>query len=242
MTKEVLNQTIQKSTSSIIVLRSLYNFIAIERLLGDETYIVTKMRVMSLALSSLFVLATLKENDVSGFTVAPKALRHQQHVLHSYQPAGEDVDFDFSDPSRPVVFGQRLLIPFTSASFDFGNDFQNNGPFSWLIPYSSLMGYQQGNTLVGGVSTTPSASSVSEEQRQAARQAAAESLMNISEQERATRLQYSQYMYVASALYATYSTWILDDGGIGGHFLRFIGLFPLILLARGYQLSGSGGM
>lgn len=222
------------------------------------------MRIVPLALSSFLIAVgttttTTTFSGVDAFAVVntkstntARQRRQQQQrqllLLHSYQPVKEESDFDFTDPLRPIVFGQRLLIPFTPATFDFGNDFQNEGPFSWLIPYSSLMGYQPGKTLVGGLSTTPTTRTTTtidaeEDNEELLRQQAASSLMNISEKERNTRIQYGNYMYGAAALYATYSTIVLDDGlSIAGNLLRFVGLFPLLLLGRGYQLSGTLGV
>mmetsp|Transcript_22953 Transcript_22953/g.26177 ORF Transcript_22953/g.26177 Transcript_22953/m.26177 type:complete len:206 (+) Transcript_22953:168-785(+) len=148
--------------------------------------------------------------------------------------------FDFTDPLSPVVFGEKLVIPFTKISYDLGT-LQNDGQYSWLVPYTSLIGYKAGNTLVGGIPKEAS-TKFSEEEKIELRRKAASELVNISDDERALRGKYSTYLYAAAASYAVYSSVILDDGGFGGHLIRFVGLFPLLVIGRGYQLSSQFGL
>lgn len=162
-------------------------------------------------------------------------------VENEYTSQSERQQFDFSDPTAPVVFGQRLVIPFTNVEYDFGNGYKNDGAFAWMVPYASLMGFQVGNHLTGGIAETAGPSSFSPEKLAAMRQDAADNLINISDEERATRALYGQYAYAAAGIVAAVSALTLDDGGLSGHVTR-LAVLPILFLARGYELSAQSGL
>ena len=149
--------------------------------------------------------------------------------------------FDFSDPLSPVVFGEKVAIPFTKVSVEFGDGMVNDGLWSWLYPYLSLLSYKEGNTVVGGVATDKLTTNYSESDKDALRIKAKQDLVNISDAERERRRELSYSFYLASIVYAGLSSIILDDGSFGGHFLRFAVFMPLSL-AYGLQLSANRGL
>lgn len=126
-----------------------------------------------------------------------------------------------------------------------GNDvrFQNNGIFAWMVPYLKKMGIQEGKTLMYGplAFDLDEATKTSMEQAQKLRELAAESLVNIGPAERERRNQAGTVMLALSAIYISWATLFADDGGIGGHILRFLGAIPLFF-AVGYKVSAKRGL
>ena len=74
------------------------------------------------------------------------------------------------------------------------------------------------------------------------RRAAAErDLTNISPEERERRAEVAQVALKVCGGYAIFSSLVLDNGDIGGHFARFLVIFPLFVY-RGYDLSAKSGL
>ena len=124
-------------------------------------------------------------------------------------------------------------------------EFQNDGPFAWMLPYMSTMGFVQGNTLMGAIPMKPDSNSnnnmVTETEAAARRQEAAASLQNIGPEERQRRDRNGNIMIALSATYVTWASFLADDGGVTGHVLRAFLAMPLFL-AVGLKLSAQEGL
>jgi hypothetical protein len=122
--------------------------------------------------------------------------------------------------------------------------FENDGPFSWMIPYLGMMGMEDGKILTYGVLTSDpdtTQQSLSPEEATAARQDAMKLMTNIGVEERRRRDQVGDIMIPLTGAYAVLSSLFLDDGGITGHLARFAIVVP-IFLARGYKVSAETGL
>ncbi|CAJ1965573.1 unnamed protein product [Cylindrotheca closterium] len=160
---------------------------------------------------------------------------------------------DFSDPLRPVVNGETLLIPFSENEVDLGNGETNNGPFSWIAPYMKLGGYEPGAKLVGGIATkiNPDADDYefkdeiySKEVQEERIAAATEEVVNISPEERQRRRDIAYACYIATAFYAFVSSNILIDDftpSIADHLWR-LAIFVPLSTGYGLQLSADRGL
>jgi hypothetical protein len=211
------------------------------------------MKLLRLAFLVMMTNATLFWGDGAAFSphssILPLSSPRNSRLINGRQllpvsmrmtKQSETDQFDFSDPLRPVVFGQKLVIPFTDASFEVGN-LTNQGSYSWLVPYITLFGYKQGNRLVGGIPVKAESSTLTEAEITALREKAALEMTNIGDAERARRALLGNYMYVAAGLYAAISAILLDDGSLSGHLIRFA-ILPTLFLARGLQLSAQAGL
>mmetsp|Transcript_12604 Transcript_12604/g.19533 ORF Transcript_12604/g.19533 Transcript_12604/m.19533 type:complete len:239 (-) Transcript_12604:39-755(-) len=135
------------------------------------------------------------------------------------------------------------LIPFNGKTYKFTN-MVNDGPFSWMVPYLNIIGFQEGKTLVNAIPTIPTqAGNISEEEAVELRRKAAEDFTNIGEEERQRRGDSATIAYYVTALYAAYSALVLDDGygDLDGHLYKFLAVLPLFF-ARGLQLSSQQGL
>lgn len=163
-------------------------------------------------------------------------------------------EVDFSDPLRPVVNGETLMIPFSDNEVDLGNGEVNNGPFSWIAPYMALGGYEPGAKLVGGIATkiNPEADDYefkdevySQKEQEERIVAAKEEIVNISPEERQRRRDISYACYIATAIYAFLSTNILIDPdftpALADHLWRLAIFLPLST-GYGFQLSADRGL
>jgi hypothetical protein len=154
-------------------------------------------------------------------------------------------------PSQSVTPSVRAMTETPVATTESGSaresqveDFQNDGPFSWMIPYLGMMGMEDGKVLTYGVLTSEpdtNQQSVSPEEATAAREEAMQQMMNIGVEERRRRDQVGDIMIPLTAAYAVLSALIFDDGGITGHLARFAIVVPLFL-ARGYKVSAETGL
>jgi len=161
------------------------------------------------------------------------------------QDSSSPPEFDFSDPLRPVLFGEKLVIPFTKNSVQNSeNGMINDGPYSWMYPYLKLIGFQSGRSMVGGVPTLETLTDTyTEEERELLRQKAAEEMVNISNEERHRRRELSNRLYQVTAIYAGLSAVFLDNGSSFwiGHLYRLLIFLPLSG-AYGLQLSANRGL
>ena len=160
---------------------------------------------------------------------------------------------DFSDPLRPTVNGETLLIPFSENEVDLGNGEMNNGPFSWIAPYMKLGGYEPGAKLVGGIATKidpeaddyPFKDEIYSKQVQEQRmQAATEEVVNISPEERQRRRDIAYACYIATAFYAFVSANILINDStpaLADHLWR-LAIFTPLSTGYGFQLSADRGL
>lgn len=124
-------------------------------------------------------------------------------------------------------------------------DFENNGPLAWMIPYLSALGLEPGTgkqVVFGPIAMDlPESQKTNEEQAATRRKQAAENLVNIGPEERERRAQAGSIMLAVSAVYVAWTALIGDDGGIAGHLLRFLSVFP-IFLGLGYKISAETGL
>ena len=137
--------------------------------------------------------------------------------------------------------------PFAETSVQLENGLVNDGPFAWMVPYLALFGFRNGKSLVGAIPTDPQASpdydTLKLTQKEISeRSAAAErDLTNISPEERERRAEVAQVALKVCSAYAIFSSLILDNGNISGHFARFLVILPLFVY-RGYDLSAKSGL
>mmetsp|Transcript_39365 Transcript_39365/g.95285 ORF Transcript_39365/g.95285 Transcript_39365/m.95285 type:complete len:216 (-) Transcript_39365:464-1111(-) len=174
-------------------------------------------------------------------------------VQATVQDDESKTEVDFSDPLRPVVNGETLLIPFSENEVDLGNGEVNNGPFSWIAPYMALGGYEPGAKLVGGIATkiNPEAEDYdfkdeiySNEEQEQRILAATEEIVNISPEERQRRRDIAYVCYIATAFYAFVSTNILINDftpAFADHLWR-LAIFVPLSTGYGLQLSADRGL
>jgi hypothetical protein len=174
----------------------------------------------------------------SAFSPGSRVFRQRRHTASLIKRASSP---KVSDPLRPVVKGETLLIPFSENEVELGDGVVNDGLYSWIAPYLSLGGYQAGATLMGGMASTEVSAIYSEEEKEGRRKRAAEDMVNISNEERARRRELSNNFYIATAVYAAISSILLDDGSFFGHVWRFAIFLPLSS-AYALQLSADRGL
>lgn len=123
--------------------------------------------------------------------------------------------------------------------------FENNGMFSWMIPFMGMMGMDDGKVLKYGLLTSePSGEgleSSSPEEVASALQEAMEKMTNIGKEERRRRDQVGNILIPLTAGYAVVAALLLDDGTTVGRLARFAIVVPLFL-TRGYKLSAETGL
>ena len=137
--------------------------------------------------------------------------------------------------------------PFAETSVQLENGLVNDGKFGWMVPYLDLFGFRNGKSLVGAIPTDPQASpdydtlKLTQKEISERRAAAERELTNISPEERERRAEVAQVALKVCGAYAIFSSLILDDGDISGHFARFLVILPLFVY-RGYDLSAKSGL
>jgi hypothetical protein len=197
------------------------------------------MRPQQLALLTLCCL-----DFSAAFSHRVSVVNHPSRLsLKAVEPKKESSstpEFDFSDPLRPVVFGEKLAIPFSKNVVQLRDGVVNDGLYSWMIPYLNGGGYKIGSTVVNGIPSSELISVYSEKDKEELRRKAAEDMVNISDEERNRRRELSNIFYKATSIYAGIST-ILDDGSASG-FLYKIAIFLPLTTAYGLQLSAEKGV
>jgi hypothetical protein len=121
--------------------------------------------------------------------------------------------------------------------------FVNDGPLAGLSPYLDKLGLKEGKSVFMGALAIDVDESKrnSEEEAAALRQKSAQDLTNIGMDERERRDKAGNVMWAVSAVYVAWASLIADDGGLSGHFLRFLSVIPLFL-ADGYKVSAKTGL
>ena len=149
-------------------------------------------------------------------------------VIHSYAFA----------PIAPLV-SRRIVLPATTMSASESSDvmtvpdqrqddqmevFENDGNFSWMIPFMGMMGMDDGKLLKYGVLTADPSDegreSSSPEEAAAALQEAMEMMTNIGKEERQRRDQVGNILIPLTTGYAVVAALLLDDGTIFGRLAR----------------------
>jgi hypothetical protein len=123
-------------------------------------------------------------------------------------------------------------------------DFVNNSPMAWMQDFFDLAGTVPGQTIAYGPfakGQVPESQRTSVQEAAKRQDEAARNLQNIDMDERTRRLNASNAMAVAGAIYAVWAALIGDQGDFGGHMLRFLTIFPLFL-SVGYRLSAQTGL
>lgn len=121
--------------------------------------------------------------------------------------------------------------------------FVNKSPMAWMNPYLDSLGIKEGKTLTYGVFAQDLDQTVTTPEDVAVnlRQKAAVNIENIGMEERKRRDQVGDAMWVVTFAYAIWSSLFADDGGVAGHFLRFLVILPAFL-AVGYKVSADKGV
>ena len=146
--------------------------------------------------------------------------------------------------SAPVETTEGTVQPQLNKQEERVEDFENDGMFSWMIPYLGMIGMNDGRTLKYGFLTSDADEKQqlsSPEEAAAARRQAISKMTNIGTEERQRRDQAGDVMIPLTAAYAVFSSLLLDDGSINGHLARFAIVLPLFL-SRGYKLSAEVGL
>lgn len=145
---------------------------------------------------------------------------------------------------RPVTIRQRRFSALFGESSETGQDeFVNDGPLAWLQPYLDMFGIEpdSGKQVFFGPIAVNVDKPVDEATATKRRQQAAEDMVNIGPEERSRRDKAGNVMLSLASIYVVWASLFADDGGIGGHFLRFLSIFP-IFLGVGYKLSAKFGL
>ena len=121
--------------------------------------------------------------------------------------------------------------------------FENDGMFSWMIPFMDMMGMVDGKVLKYGLLTTdpPETSSWTPQDMAGLHNEAREKMTNIGIKERQRRDQIGNILIPLTVAYATLVCLFLDDGSLVGTLTRFGIVLPLFF-ARGYKLSAQTGL
>ena len=151
---------------------------------------------------------------------------------------------DAFTPSAVAHRATRARILQSAAGND-ASSFNNDGPFAFMQPSLEIMGIAegQGKAIVNGVFTAPIDESTAPpiEERLKLRDEAAKNLRNIGMTERERRNQIGTIATYVSAAYVVWASLIADEGGFGGHLLRFLAIVP-IFAAAGYKTSAKEGL
>ena len=129
-----------------------------------------------------------------------------------------DVDVDVDVDVPPPV---RTKLPMKNITPN-RKIFVNDGLFSWMQPFLDMFGFVEGNTVYYGPGVAVDESNFPSLQEQFARRnEASENMMNIGMEERERRREGGEIAYKATIAYALFSSLLLDDGSLSGHFVRF---------------------
>ena len=111
--------------------------------------------------------------------------------------------------------------PQSSPSSSSSSSFKNDGLFSWMQPYLDAFGFVEGNTVYygPGIAVDPTKFPSTKEQERLRNQAK-ENMINIGMEERERRREGGNIATKVAIVYAIVSSIFLDDGSLGGHFVR----------------------
>jgi len=121
-------------------------------------------------------------------------------------------------------------------------EFVNDGPFFFMQPFLSILGFQEGRTTNYGPTIAVKESDVpTEEEQQRRREQAKSDMTNIGLDERDRRKYAGEIATKVSIGYAIFSSLFLDDGTIHGSLARFAVILPLFL-SVGFTKSSEKGL
>lgn len=155
----------------------------------------------------------------------------------------------FSIQSKPTLLHGRCLLKIyqslkveeNPASATESLEFVNGGPFSFMTPFLELGGIKSGKRITYGVMATDVDKQMIQEEKREQERRASQTLINIGDKERARREDVGNVILILSLTYSLWAALIADDGGLYGHFLRFM-VFPTFALGYGYKLSAQTGL
>lgn len=140
----------------------------------------------------------------------------------------------------------RLLLPLkispTPDNNDDKKDFVNDGPFSFMQPALSILGFNEGTTTYYGPTIPVNESDYpTQEEQQKRREKAREEMTNIGPEERNRRRSAGELATKVSIGYAIFSSLVLDHGDLNGHLSRFF-IVVFLFFALGYKKSAEKGL
>lgn len=154
----------------------------------------------------------------------------------------------FSQRTTKSHYCKRLtpLLHMSSSSNHNSNDnekdFVNNGPFSFMQPALSILGFKEGTTTYYGPTIPVDESDYPTlEEQQKRREKAREEMTNIGPEERDRRRSAGELATKLSIGYAIFSSLILDHGDVNGHLSRFF-IMVFLFFALGYKKSAERGL
>ena len=143
---------------------------------------------------------------------------------------------------RPGSHRQQLPLREVVTLKAVNKEFVNDGAFSFMEPFLSVLGFQEGRTTNYGPTIPVNESEFpSEEEQQQRREKAKSEMTNIGTDERERRTNVGDISYKVAAGYAIFSSLFLDDGTIHGSLSRFAIILPLFF-AVGFKTSGEKGL
>jgi hypothetical protein len=121
-------------------------------------------------------------------------------------------------------------------------EFVNDGPFFFMKPFLSVLGFQEGRTTNFGPTIAVKESDIpSEEEQQRRREQAESDMTNIGMDERDRRKYAGEIAAKVSIGYAIVSSLFLDDGTVHGSLARFAIILPLFF-SVGFTKSSEKGL
>jgi hypothetical protein len=185
------------------------------------SYIPAKQVLISMRFHASILLSVLlilfSEHEATAFTPSLKPTKFQSSINH-----------------------RLWALPGSTHDKNFVND----GPLAWMKPFLIAFGMTEGKSLNYAFPTVlddKSSTTTDNEQAARLREEAGRNLMNIGLEERQRRGQAAQVSAVLTAVYAIWAALIADNGGIGGHIIRFGTVLPLFF-TFGYKLSQEKGL
>lgn len=143
---------------------------------------------------------------------------------------------------RPSSHRQQLPLREVVTLKAVNKEFVNDGAFSFMEPFLSVLGFKEGRTTNYGPTIPVNESEFpSEEEQQQRREKAKSEMTNIGTDERERRTNVGDISYKVAAGYAVFSSLFLDDGTIHGSLSRFAIILPLFF-AVGFKTSGEKGL
>mmetsp|Transcript_17330 Transcript_17330/g.32828 ORF Transcript_17330/g.32828 Transcript_17330/m.32828 type:complete len:189 (-) Transcript_17330:441-1007(-) len=165
----------------------------------------------------------------------------------SIRPTGSMVHHSASSPHCKKNQACTRLVSLKSSSNsnssnDNKKDFVNDGPFSFMQPALSVLGFNEGTTTYYGPTIPVNESDYPTlEEQQKRREQAKEEMTNIGPDERDRRRSAGEVATKLSIGYAIFASLILDHGDFNGHLSRFF-IVVFLFFALGYKKSAEKGL
>lgn len=135
-----------------------------------------------------------------------------------------------------------VLSALTDTEVENDTKFENDGSFSWMIPFLGIIGYTEGKSSVYAIPmANTNAFTLNEEEIVKRQKEAAENMNNISPEERERRAQAAEICRYGTIAYAIMVSMVLDQGDALGHLVRF-GIVLPAFFSIGFQKSADLGL